>query len=346
MQQSYSNLEIVLVDDGSTDRSTVICREWECKDRRIIYIRQEHTGLGAARNKGIKNSNGDYVTFLDSDDWIEPTFIEKLLRSMLENDSEISQCDIYYVDSLTFKRQLIKLRYDGNVVSCSNKSVVNKSRLFAWGKIFKRTLLERCRFSFPLIVYEDICIPLLIIQAKRISYVPDPLINYFRNRQGSLSNDYRNICDITKGLRILYEKLNELGLYLDYKFEYKKILLGQIRFAYRKWSDLSNEQVMRLFQELNDFAVTCFPGLSDVLTKKYFAFDKEILVQALDKAIPNKKQLTKNVFDANFIIAFERDVLKISNSNIPIIIVSNCLDNEVDSVAKSFNIAEQIMEKL
>jgi len=345
--QSYTNLEIVLVDDGSTDGSTAICREWERKDTRIAYIRQDNAGPGEARNSGMKASDCDYITFLDSDDWFEPTFVERIINAIVRDDSEVGQCAIYYVDSVSMNRKPVYLRYDSETVSCvNNKSVINKSRLFAWGKIYKRDLLEKCNFSFPKTAFEDTCIPLLIASANKISYVPEPLINYFRNRTGSLTNDTGKISDIAVGLQLLYEELNEFELYPELTLEYKKIVLGQLRFACRKWSGVDSKSVVRALRELEEFAVKKFPELKIVVKDKYFAFGKSILSVALDNAIPHKEQLSDDIKSADCIVAFEKDILQMPNRKARIIMIPDREKNTKDITTAAFNIAELIMERL
>lgn len=80
ISQTYKNIEIVVVNDGSTDASGEICKEFAEIDHRITYIEQENAGLSAARNTGLENMSGDYVTFVDSDDWIEQDYVETLYK--------------------------------------------------------------------------------------------------------------------------------------------------------------------------------------------------------------------------------------------------------------------------
>ena len=345
IQQSYKNLEIILVDDGSTDSSTAICCEWEKKDERIVYIRQENMGLGVARNTGIKATKAEYIAFLDADDWFELSFVEKIIVAMLENKSDVGQCDIYYVNSKTMLRDAMKLRFDCPIVSCSkDKSVMNKSRLFGWGKIFKKELLDRLNFNFPAITYEDTCVPVIIASANQISYIPEPLINYLRNRSGSLSNDFRNIGDIGKGLKQLFDKLHELGKYEDYSLEYKKIALGQLRFACRKWGALNDEGVAKALQELEGLIAGLIPELKGISQKKYLAFDSPILASALDKALPYAEQATTDISSVSGVVTFATSLYPPQGYRL--ITIPEDMKSLGDNEINQFNIAELIMEKL
>ena len=92
IHQTHENLEIILVNDGSTDSCTKICDEYAAKDNRIKIINQENGGLSVARNTGIRTATGDYIAFIDSDDWIVPNFCEILLITALENNAEMVEC--------------------------------------------------------------------------------------------------------------------------------------------------------------------------------------------------------------------------------------------------------------
>ena len=97
--QTYNNLEIILVDDGSPDNCGKICDEYSEKDTRIKVIHQQNGGLSAARNAGLDIATGDYIGFVDSDDYIAPDMYEKLLNALKENDANLSICNFVYVDS-------------------------------------------------------------------------------------------------------------------------------------------------------------------------------------------------------------------------------------------------------
>ena len=344
--QSYADLEIIIIDDGSTDSSTEMCREWERKDNRIVYIWQENAGLGGARNSGMRAASSDYITFLDADDWFEPTFVEKIIKVMLETSSDMGQCDMYYVDSATMDRHIVKVRFGKPVVSCSeDRRVMNKSRICAWGKIYSKELLERCDFSFPSITYEDTSTPVLVASANQVCYVPEPLINYCWKRPGSLSNDTSKIKDIGVGLNLLHNRFIELDLYDRYMLEWKKISLGLYRFACRMFGEPGNESVKIALNELEKTIAGKFPELHDLRKKKFFAVGAE-LPAALDNAIPYKEQLTTDISKADSIVFFESDTTLVPKSSARLIAIPDADQTGVDPVSASFNIAELIMERL
>lgn len=107
LNQTYSDLEIILVDDGSTDNSGKICDELKNKDNRIIVIHQENQGLSAARNAGIAKALGEYIAFVDSDDYIMEDMYETLYKNLEKTDADISICKYQYVK----KQQKIDFRF-------------------------------------------------------------------------------------------------------------------------------------------------------------------------------------------------------------------------------------------
>lgn len=109
IQQTFTNLEIILVDDGSPDRSGEICDEWKMKDKRIRVIHKENGGLSDARNKGLDVATGDYVAFIDSDDWIDPDMFQLLYDATQKYQADIAECSwrcIYSDESR--KKQIIQ----------------------------------------------------------------------------------------------------------------------------------------------------------------------------------------------------------------------------------------------
>lgn len=156
LNQTYSNLEIILVDDGSPDNCPAICDEFALKDSRIKVIHQKNGGLSSARNTGIEIAQGEYIGFIDSDDFIAPNFYEYLLNNALTHHADISECGFIKVaednmNSFTFPP------IDNAIVSVTN-NIGALERLFSedfntyvntvvvWNKLYKRSLFQSIRY--------------------------------------------------------------------------------------------------------------------------------------------------------------------------------------------------------
>ena len=122
--QTYENLEIILVDDGSPDNCPAICDNWAKKDGRIKVIHKENGGLSSARNAGLDVVTGEYFGFIDSDDWIEKDFFEFLITNALKENADISRCGLYldYEDDDSCHDQ--EVQYENPVV-VDNKGYIN-----------------------------------------------------------------------------------------------------------------------------------------------------------------------------------------------------------------------------
>lgn len=185
--QTYQNIEVIAIDDGSKDSSLQILYDYAVKEDRLLVFTQPNSGPSAARNFGLSKCHGDAITFADSDDWAEPTMIEKLVDAMEKDKSDIAVCGHW----ITYKHFKFKV--------CSSKpQTLNQKQAvkmiledkiiknYAWGKIYQRSLLPLLYFPTNQI-YEDVrSIYKVFLHASRISLVHEPLY-YYRMRQGSIT---------------------------------------------------------------------------------------------------------------------------------------------------------------
>jgi len=348
VKQTYSAIEIILVDDGSTDGSSEICLKWVEIDDRIIYVSKKNGGLGSARNLGIKISKYQFITFVDSDDWLEDTFIETIYEVMEHENADIGMCDIYYVDNETMNKNVSKLRFESGVLSPSkDATIINKSRTFAWGKIYKKIFFEKHGILFPQITFEDIaCIPVIVALADRIVYVSEPLYNYRRNRVDSLSNNVNNIGDIMKSLTIMEERFKLLGVYNDLEVEVKKIFIGQARFVYRKWGGFENLYKNKNIKEFMGFIEEHIPVLKDFNNTKFYVIDSILLKNAVDKVVFESQQVVLNDVSADYIICFESEQNIETYKDKKVIYIPDFYRKYQNSEIDEWNIAEIIMGEL
>jgi glycosyltransferase involved in cell wall biosynthesis len=156
INQTYKNLEIILVDDGSTDKSGILCDEFAKKDSRIKVIHKQNGGLSDARNCGIEASSGKFIAFIDSDDFIAPDFYEYLLSLQKENNADIAECNFIRVyeekqDEFEFpiKKENIILKTDGVgalFLFMSDDDEISTNSVVVWNKLYNKKLFEDIRF--------------------------------------------------------------------------------------------------------------------------------------------------------------------------------------------------------
>ncbi len=211
VNQTYKNIEIILVDDGSTDGSDIICDDLSSKYRNIIVIHQKNKGLAEARNIALENIKGEWVAFLDSDDWIETDMYEILLSAARENNVDIAACKTRNC----FMGNKTSVYDDSEEISIfSIEEIIhdlafgNRIRFEVWNKIWRRDLIGTTRF-IPNQVSEDIYFDrILFTKARKICFVDKTLHNYLIQRPGNTNSSFKiNRLCMYKELSKFYDKL-------------------------------------------------------------------------------------------------------------------------------------------
>lgn len=181
IEQSFPYFELLLINDGSTDASAQICQEYVEKDDRIRYFEKENSGVSSARNFGIKHSRGKYITFIDSDDWIEPNYLEILYKTMKEQEGDIVVTNYY-----TFREEDAMFLF--HVAETNEPLVFQPNDSFfnymfstfgtdiawgsSWSKLFKKSLFDRLCFSEDISWAEDFDLMYkLFLISERIIYL-------------------------------------------------------------------------------------------------------------------------------------------------------------------------------
>lgn len=217
LSQTYKNIEIFLVDDGSPDNCGKICDEYASKDKRIKVIHKQNGGLSDARNVALDVVKGEFVTFVDSDDFISPTYIELLFELIELTKSDIAECSFLKVtENEEIPHQFTeykKLSY--KVFSADNalKNILYQNTLnhSAWGKLYKKTLFNNIRYPKG-ILYEDLAIIYQVFQkVENLVFTPIPLY-YYLLRENSILGRFNFkrliIFDILKDLEEKIGKQN------------------------------------------------------------------------------------------------------------------------------------------
>lgn len=188
--QSYSKFEVILVDDGSTDESGKICDYYAQSDSRITVVHKQNGGISSARNAGLKLIRGDYIAFVDSDDWVERDFIESLL-SMMSSNVEIASCCMF----LDYADNSKKESYGKDCVMSSldviETGLINQNCFgnYFCNKIFARKLFDGIQFPEGM-VYEDVALFYkVLLNAESIALIDRCLYHYSQSNSGAISKN-------------------------------------------------------------------------------------------------------------------------------------------------------------
>ena len=207
INQTYKELEIILINDGSTDKSKEIIESF--KDKRIIAINKKNTGISDTRNIGIGKSTGDYIMFVDSDDYLELNCIERLIETAEKENSEIVMFN-YYLETPS-KRIEIKLPKIEARNLKEDKDLLTKIHLGPCTKIFKSELIKDNLFPLNL-KYEDVPFVVeAVIKAGKISFIPDYLYHYVIKKSGETITRDERIFDIITICAIVEKKLEQIN---------------------------------------------------------------------------------------------------------------------------------------
>ncbi len=245
--QTYGNIEIICVNDGSTDGSRRILEEYSKRDSRIKIVDKKNGGLSSARNAGLKVARGEYISFIDSDDWVDKTMIERMYRNAQENDSDIVICAVHQYDETKQKIDdtnpyytlgYFGREFDNRAFSYEEtKPFIMDVCVMAWNKLYRRRLIDECGAEFPdgLIFEDGPFFFSIYFRTKRVSIEREYLYYYRINRKGSIIvKGGKQFLDIIDVVELMYNSIKNLPDYKDieYTFFRKKVEDFVFRFEH------------------------------------------------------------------------------------------------------------------
>ena len=193
VNQTYSNLEIILVDDGSPDNCPKMCDDWVQKDSRIKVIHKGNGGLSDARNAGMQIANGDVICFIDSDDWIDLKAFEVMLNVMQDDESDIISCGVKWVDEDGDLLRLVSVdEHEMLNTHDSMQELLHDGKLkqHVWNKLYRRNVIENIPFEKGK-YHEDVFWSYQVIgRAKKISVIADSFYNYVQRSDSIMGESY------------------------------------------------------------------------------------------------------------------------------------------------------------
>lgn len=248
--QTYPHFEVLLINDGSRDDSKDICQEFINKDKRFRYFEQENLGISAARNTGIVHSNGEFITFIDGDDFIDPNYLEELYHAALKNDSEIvvasykefnEEDNNYYIHVFDYKEEHFK----------QNELIAKRGIEFetSWGILFHQRLFEHIQFPVGKSIGDCFTNYKLFMESCKASYIHKDFYIH-RIRKGSLSTRYteKYFTDVFEALLERVATLALLGIDIS---EEKSSLIDCLQLQYKQMqeAELQETEIFRRYKE-------------------------------------------------------------------------------------------------
>lgn len=253
INQTIQDIEIIVVNDGSKDNSEEIIKEYEKNNpEKIVYLKKENGGLSDARNYGIPYAKGEYIAFLDSDDYVELDMYEKMYELAKKENSDMVECDFYW-------EYPNKTKIDIGIIYSNQKEMLQKARVVAWNKLIKRSIIEESKVQFPKgYRYEDVEFTYkLIPYLNKVSFAKEPFIHYIQ-RENSISNvQNERTKEIFEVLEHVIEYYKEKGIYKEFEKEleytYARILLcsSLLRIVKIKDKKIRNRLIKETWENLN-----------------------------------------------------------------------------------------------
>lgn len=264
VNQTYENIEIILIDDGSNDNSGIICDEYAKKDNRIIVVHKENGGVSSARNKGLKIAKGEWISFVDADDWIEQIFCQTLLNKVTQEQADIALCGYNRITD----NQIEKINANNQEVFLNSNEYLVKSLNpqtgfgFCHMKLIKKEVLKSISFNERIEVGEDALFNIqLSTYIKKAVFLKQPLYNYRINNQSVVKRYDENYANkYLKSMKIIeeyiwqeYNEENEENIEIKqnyYNFVAYHIMLIIVNYCYHPNNKMCNAQRKNMLKEV------------------------------------------------------------------------------------------------
>ena len=254
VEQSLEDIKIIVVNDGSKDRSKEIAKKYKSKyPNKIVYLKKENGGLSDARNYALPYATGEYIAFLDSDDYVEEEMYKEMYETAIMDRADMVECDYlweYPEETIASKGRAYKDRRD----------MILNARVVAWNKLMKRELLERTKIKFPVgLRYEDVeFFYKLIPYINTISIVKKPFIHYVQ-RENSISNTQTSktaqIIDVLDNVIEFYKETNIFDNHkneLEYNYARYLLCSSMLRMIMIEEKEERDKTVKLAWNKLNE----------------------------------------------------------------------------------------------
>lgn len=272
LSQTFTDFELILVDDGSPDNCGAICDDYAQKDSRIHVIHQKNGGISAARNAGIDwvfaHSDSQWLNFIDSDDWIHSRYLEALYNAVIQTGLEVSICGYQETDGFIPKvNEACLMAKTWNTEKFYSEHNVNA--IVAWGKLYKRECFQKIRYPVGKIHEDEFITYKILFHFREVAIIDEPLYAYYINHNGITKSAWN-----PQRLQILDACVERIGWFQEHKMDRMRRLtlkhyLWHIRTIRETIIGMDDRQTKRKY----------VPLLTKRLRKVLFLYHKELSVQ-------------------------------------------------------------------
>ncbi|MDO4194073.1 MAG: glycosyltransferase family 2 protein [Erysipelotrichaceae bacterium] len=255
LAQTFTDYELILVNDGSKDDSLSILREYEQKDDRITVIDKPNGGLSDARNAGMAIASGKYIQFIDSDDFVEPQLLEKCRRKLEETDADMVIFDIYQYFLATGKKEVIANTYDENGIYSirTNPELIVSIQNAAWNKMYRLSLFRDNDIIYPWgCYYEDLGTTYrLLARSDKVAFINEPLYDYLQDRPGNITHQFNfSVYHVLDMVKLTLDDYKNLGIYETYYEELKCLGARNILECLKKTRNVNDKKMTEKFVQV------------------------------------------------------------------------------------------------
>ena len=275
VNQTFQDIEIILVNDGSKDRSEEIAKKFANRyENKIVYLEKENGGLSSARNFGLAHARGEYVAFVDSDDYIEKNMYEKMYNLIIKERSDMVECDFYW-------EYPNKKKIDTGKLYNNKNQMLENVRVVAWNKLIKKEIIDKHGIEFPNgYQYEDVEFTYkLIPYLEKVSFLKEPMVHYIQRTKSISNSQNEKTMQIFDVLEHVINYYKENGLYKNYEKELEYIY---VRYAFCS----SLKRIMKIEDE----------ELKDKLIKKTWDIVNEKFPNWKGNEVLKKNKTLKNIY--------------------------------------------------
>ena len=262
VNQTYTDLEILLIDDGSTDNSLRKCIEWMQKDSRIIVVSKKNEKLGPTRNYGIHIARGEYIAFIDSDDWISSDFIEKLLGALLRYDADFAVCNYYKYQEKGNTTFLPMWPKHFAIIETIKEKIDYLSQWYistCWNKVYRREwLIDNEIMQISTSAQDAAACALYVATARRFVIIEDACYYYWIDRKTSITNTVDRGKEFVHALTYSITEMKEKGFFETYRQGHLKQLYWMC--AFQIWNCKDFKGKMQLNSIYSSILDKYFPG--------------------------------------------------------------------------------------